>query len=93
MDIKKEIEDDLNQLMNKFIIKHNEYLNWEIQAKIGNYLADFYMPTFKIRDYIVTSNYPDVKILIKNINHEIVEIRIKRFERLEKLQKLKEISK
>lgn len=93
MNIKKEIEDDLNQLMNKFIIHKNEYLNFEIQAKISNYLADFYAPTGKIYNYLVISEYPNLYITIKEhkYSESLIRIELTRFERLKKLEKLNKI--
>ena len=90
----KEITDDLNKLMNNFIIdKDNRYLDHEIRAKINNHLGDFYMPNWKINEYLVVSNYPDVKVFVRERKgSDIVTIKIQRFERLEKLLKLNSIS-
>lgn len=93
MNIKKEIEDDLNQLMNKFIIRHNEYLNFEIQAKISNHLSDFYKPTGKIYNYRVNVEYPNVEIIIQEHRyHTFFTIELTKFERIKKLEKLKDIN-
>ena len=91
--IHDEITNDLNELMNNFTIRQHNYLNHEIQATISNRLDDFYRINYKIYDYKVNSNYPDIEILIKYTKiSEIDTIELQRFTRLKKLNKLNSIN-
>jgi hypothetical protein len=79
--------------MNNFDIHQHKYLDHEIQATIGNYLAVFYKSINKIYEYNILSNYPDIQILIKynKLYNEIDIIELQRFTRLKKLLKLNSI--
>lgn len=93
-DILKEIEKDVNDVVNKttfYQFEDGDIINYHIKAVIGTILEKYHYS--KIREYIVRSNYPEVQVLIKYNTLEIAEIKVLKFERLNKLHKLNLISK
>lgn len=92
-DNRKEIENDINWVVNKTTFYHesDDIINYQIKSVIGTILEKYHYNT--IREYIVVSHYPEVKVLIKyNGTLEIAEIKVLKFERLNKLHKLNSIS-
>lgn len=88
--ILKDIEDDINSVVDKTIFYKNENIDYHIKSIIGTILEKYHHS--KIREYIVVSNYPEVKVLIKYLTLEIAEVKVLKFERLNKLHKLNFIS-
>lgn len=98
IEIHNEIEKDINDVINKTIFyDFSNMPDWNIKdyqiKHIIGMILQKYRDNNKIHNYIVTSDYPNVKVLIKyNYYTEIDEIKILKFERLCKLQKINETS-
>lgn len=91
-EIRKEIEKDVNNIVDKTIFYKSDNINYHIQSIIS-IILEKYHPS-KIEKYFVVSNYPEVKVMIKfNKFDSISEIKVLKFERLNKLNKLNIISK
>ena len=84
------IENDINDVVNKTTFYKGDSIDYHIKSVIGIILEKYHYSY--IREYIVVSHYPEVKVLIKYLNLEIAEIKILKFERLNKLHKLNIIS-
>jgi len=89
-EIRIKIENDINDVVNKTTFYKNDTINYHIKSVIGIIIEKYHHSY--IREYIVVSNYPEVKVLIKYLSLEIAEIKILKFERLNKLHKLNIIS-
>lgn len=90
--IHNEIEIDINDVINKTIFYSDELKNYQIQSIIGTILEK-YRDTMDIYQYIVQSNYPEVKVYIKyDYLSEIDQIYVLKFDRINKIEKLNQIS-
>jgi len=90
-EIREEIEKDVNDTIDKTTFYKCDDINYHIKSVIGIILEKYHLSA--IREYIVISNYPEVKVLMKyNSTLEIAEIKVLKFERLNKLHKLNLIS-
>lgn len=90
-EIIKEIEKDINDVVDKTTFYKNDNINFHIKSILITILEKYHYS--KIREYIVISEYPKVQVLIKHKDLEIAEIKVLKFERLNKLHRLNLISK
>ncbi len=90
-EIIKEIEKDINDVVDKTTFYKNDNIDFHIKSILITILEKYHYS--KIREYIVISEYPKVQVLIKHKDFEIAEIKVLKFERLNKLHRLNLISK